>query len=209
MLIFLKGKLKMVQIDNLSVQGMANGTISFFSNVLQGLQAQYGTNANGWLNVVNDLDDIIYADHLRSVGLDSTDTSLYQAYSLVNNRKQFVDAANVDYISAVGNIDISAGVITPHYKVLIAEKQFGGNVTANAIALQTFISTTLDNNDTYVNANVTTSKQYSIDTGFVNDYTTLNSNSFDTAGIVIQIQDNTENEIAKTKSFFANNGFID
>jgi len=176
---------------------------------LQGLQAQYGTNANGWLNVVNDLDDIIYADHLRSVGLDSTDTALYQAYSLVNNRKQFVDAANVDYISAVGNIDISAGVITPHYKVLIAEKQFGGNVTANAIALQTFISTTLDNNDTYVNANVTTSKQYSIDTGFVNDYTTLNSNSFDTAGIVIQIQDNTENEIAKTKSFFANNGFID
>jgi hypothetical protein len=209
MLIFLKGKLKMVQIDNLSVQGMANGTISFFSNVLQGLQAQYGTNANGWLNVVNDLDDIIYADHLRSVGLDSTDTSLYQAYSLVNNRKQFVDAANVDYISAVGNIDISAGVITPHYKVLIAEKQFGGNVTANAIALQTFISTTLDYNNTYVNANVTTSKQYSIDTGFVNDYTTLNSNSFDTAGIVIQIQDNTEKEIARIKTFYANNGYID
>jgi hypothetical protein len=199
----------MVQIDNLSVQGMANGTISFFSNVLQGLQAQYGTNANGWLNVVNDLDDIIYADHLRSVGLDSTDTSLYQAYSLVNNRKQFVDAANVDYISAVGNIDISAGVITPHYKVLIAEKQFGGNVTANAIALQTFISTTLDYNNTYVNANVTTSKQYSIDTGFVNDYTTLNSNSFDTAGIVIQIQDNTEKEIARIKTFYANNGYID
>jgi hypothetical protein len=199
----------MVQIDNLSVQGMANGTISFFSNVLQGLQAQYGTNANGWLNVINNLDDIIYADHLRSVGLDSTDTSLYQAYSLVNNRKQFVDAANVDYISAVGNIDISAGVITPHYKVLIAEKQFGGNVTANAIALQTFISTTLDYNNTYVNSNVTTSKQYSIDTGFVNDYTSLNSNSYDTAGIVIQIQDNTEKSIARTKTFYANNGYID
>jgi hypothetical protein len=199
----------MVQIDNLSVQGMANGTISFFSNVLQGLQAQYGTNANGWLNVINNLDDIIYADHLRSVGLDSTDTSLYQAYSLVNNRKQFVDAANVDYISPVGNIDISAGVITPHYKVLIAEKQFGGNVTANAIALQTFISTTLDYNNTYVNANVTTSKQYSIDTGFVNDYTSLNSNSYDTAGIVIQIQDNTEKSIARTKTFYANNGYID
>ena len=199
----------MVQIDNLSVQGMANGTISFFCNVLQGLQAQYGTNANGWLNVINNLDDIIYADHLRSVGLDSTDTSLYQAYSLVNNRKQFVDAANVDYISAVGNIDISAGVITPHYKVLIAEKQFGGNVTANAIALQTFISTTLDYNNTYVNANVTTSKQYSIDTGFVNDYTSLNSNSYDTAGIVIQIQDNTEKSIAGTKTFYANNGYID
>ena len=199
----------MVQTDNLSVQGMANGTISFFSNVLQGLQSQYGTNADGWLNTINDLDDIIYADHIRTIGLDSTDTALYQSYSLVNNRKQFINSANVDYIDVAGNIDISTGIIRPHYKVLIAEKQFGGNITANAIALQTFISTTLDSNNTYINANVVTSKQYSIDTGFVNDYQSLNSNSFDTSGVIMQIQENTENEIAKTKSFFVNNGFID
>ena len=46
----------MIQLDNLAVQGMANGAISFFSNVMQGLQANYGTTPNGWLNVINDLD---------------------------------------------------------------------------------------------------------------------------------------------------------
>ena len=199
----------MIQLDNLAVQGMANGTISFFGNVMQGLQATYGTNADGWLNTINDLDDIIYADHLRSTGLDSTDTSLYQSYSLVNNRTHFSDRSNVDYIDVGANIDISSGVIAPHYNVIIPAKSFVGNVTANAIGLQTFISDTLGNNNTYSSANVVSSKQYAIDNGFLSGYTSIDSTSFDTAGITNQLQSVAEGRLAVFKTVLVNNGFID
>ena len=132
----------MIQLDNLAVQGMANGAISFFSNVMQGLQANYGTTPNGWLNVINDLDDIVYADHIRSTGLDSTDTALYQSHSIVNNRNYFSDRSNVDYMDVGANVNTSSGVIAQHYSVMIPSKTFGGNITANAVSLQTFLSTT-------------------------------------------------------------------
>jgi hypothetical protein len=199
----------MIQIDNLDVQGMANGTISFFANVMAGLQDTYGTSANGWLNVINDLDDIIYADHLRSTGLDSTDTSLYQSYSIVNNRTHFSDRTIVDYVGIDSNINISTGVISPHYNVMLPAKTFAGNVTANAIGLQTFISDTLGNNNTYISSNVISSKQYAIDNGFVSNYTSLDSTSFDTSGIVNDLQDVSEARLAVIKTVLANNRFID
>jgi hypothetical protein len=199
----------MIQLDNLAVQGMANGTISFFSNVMQGLQSTYGTNAQGWLNVINDLDDIVYADHLRSTGIDSTDTSLYQSYGIVNNRTHFSDRTNVDYMDIGAGIDAANGVISPHYSVMLPAKTFAGNVTANAYALSSFISTTLDNNNTYSAANVVSSKQYAIDNGFLSGYTSLNSTSFDTAGITPQIQEVAETRLAVIKTALVNNRFID
>ena len=199
----------MIQLDNLSIQGMANGTIAFFATVMQDLQVKYGTNAQGWVNVINDLDDIIYADNLRSVGLDTTETLLYQAYSIVNNRKQFLDRSNVDYIDVLPDVNVSTGVILPHFNVLIDSKIFSGNVAANAISLQNFISQTLDNNNTYIAANVVSSKQYSVDNGFVTDYASIDSTSFDTASIIPQLQAASEIRLATLKTALANNKFID
>ena len=199
----------MIQLDNLSIQGMANGTISFFGNVMRNLQVTYGTNAQGWVNVINDLDDIIYADNLRSVGLDTTETLLYQSYSIVNNRKQFLDRSNVDYIDVLPDVNVSTGVILPHFNVLIDSKIFSGNVAANAISLQNFISQTLDNNNTYIAANVVSSKQYSVDNGFVTDYASIDSTSFDTASITPQLQAASEIRLATLKTALANNKFID
>jgi hypothetical protein len=199
----------MIQLDNLAVQGMANGTISFFSNVMQGLQATYGTNADGWLNVINDLDDIIYADHLRSTGINATDTSLYQSHSIVNNRTHFSDRSNVDYMNVSGNINTTSGVIAPHYAVLLPAKSFTGNVTANAYALDNFITNTLDNNNTYSSSNVTSSKQYAIDNGFVSNYASIDNTSFDTAGITPQLQEVAEVRLAVIKTALVNNNFID
>jgi hypothetical protein len=199
----------MIQLDNLAVQGMANGAISFFSNVMQGLQSTYGTNASGWLNVVNDLDDIIYADHLRSVGLDSTDTSLYQSYAIVNNRNYFSDRSNVDYMDVSANINTSSGVISQHYNVMIPSKSFGGNVTANAESLQTFLANTLGNNNTYIASNVVSSKQYAIDNGFVGGYNSIDSTSFDTAAITPQLQNAAEQRLALVKTEFVNSRFLD
>jgi hypothetical protein len=199
----------MIQVDNLAVRGMANGTISFFANVMADLQIKYGASAEGWLNVINDLDDIIYADHLRSTGLDSTDTALYQSYSIVNNRTHFSDRTSVDYVDPGSNVNVSTGVISPHYNVMLPAKSFAGNVTANAIGLQNFISDTLGNNNTYIAANVVSSKQYAIDNGFVSDYTTLDAASFDTSGITPQLQDVSEARLAVIKTVLANNRFID
>jgi hypothetical protein len=199
----------MIQLDNLAVQGMANGTIAFFSNVMQGLQGTYGTNADGWLNVINDLDDIIYADHLRSTGINSTDTSLYQSYSIVNNRTHFSDRSNVDYMNVGGNINTTSGVIAPHYNVLLPAKSFVGNVSANAYALDNFIINTLDNNNTYSSSNVISSKQYAIDNGYVSNYASLDSTSFDTAGITPQLQEVAEVRLAVIKTALVNNKFID
>jgi len=199
----------MIQLDNLSVQGMANGAISFFSNVMQGLQATHGTTPNGWLNVVNDLDDIVYADHLRSVGLDATDTSLYQSHSIVNNRNYFSDRSNVDYMDVSANINTSTGVIAQHYNVMIPSKSFGGNVTSNALSLQSFLSNTLGNNNTYIAANVVSSKQYAIDNGFVGGYNSIDSTSFDTSAITSQLQDAAEQRLALVKTEFVNGRFLD
>ena len=199
----------MIQLDNLAVQGMANGAISFFSNVMQGLQTTYGTSPNGWLNVVNDLDDIVYADHLRSTGLDSTDTSLYQSHAIVNNRNYFSDRSNLDYMDVSANINTSSGVISQHYNVMIPSKAFGGNVTANAESLQTFLSTTLGNNSTYISANVVSSKQYAIDNGFVSGYNSIDSTSFDTSAITPEIQDAAEQRLAFIKTEFVNGRFLD
>jgi hypothetical protein len=107
------------------------------------------------------------------------------------------------------NINVSDGVIAPHYGVLIYPKSFSGNVTANAIALQNFISQTLDNNNTYIAANVVSSKQYSIDNGFVSDYASIDSTSFDTAGIVPQLQDAGEAKLALLKTALVNSRFIE
>ena len=199
----------MIQIDNLSVQGTANGTIAFFGNVMKDLQLTYGTNADGWLNVINDLDDIIYADNLRSVGIDSTETALYQSYSIVNNRTHFSDRSNVDYLELGANIDTSSGVIVPHYTVLVAAKQFSGNITANAISLQTFISDTLDGNNTYSTSNVVSSKQFILDNGYVTGYSSIDSNSFDTSSIVLGIQDDAEITVALNKTMLVNNNFLE
>ena len=199
----------MIQLDNLAVQGMANGAISFFSNVMQGLQANYGTTPNGWLNVINDLDDIVYADHIRSTGLDSTDTALYQSHSIVNNRNYFSDRSNVYYMDVGANVNTSSGVIAQHYSVMIPSKTFGGNITANAVSLQTFLSTTLGNNNTYISANVVSSRQYSIDNGFVSGYNSIDSTSFDTAAVTPEIQEAAEQRLADIKTDFVNGRFLD
>jgi hypothetical protein len=106
------------------------------------------------------------------------------------------------------NVDTASGVISPHYNVMLPSKSFTGNVTANGLSLQNFISTTLSNN-TYSAANVISSKQYAIDNGFVSGYAELTSSSFDTAGITTDLQEVAEQRLAVIKTEFANGRFID
>jgi hypothetical protein len=92
---------------------------------------------------------------------------------------------------------------------MIPSKSFGGNVTANAESLQTFLSTTLGNNNTYISANVVSSRQYAIDNGFVSGYNSIDSTSFDTAAITPEIQNAAEQRLALIKTEFVNGKFLD
>jgi hypothetical protein len=197
------------QLDNLSVRGMANGAIGLFANVFAGLQTKYGTNASGWVNAINDLDDIIYADHLRVTGLDSITTSKYQSEALANNRTYFSDRSNVDYIKSSANINVTSGVIVPHYYASIPSKDFSNASVVSSNTLQNFINTTLNDNTTFANLNVTSSKDYAINNGYVNSYTNLDSGSFNTATVLPTIQTLAETRLATLKSAFVNNRIID
>jgi hypothetical protein len=70
------------------------------------------------------------------------------------------------------------------------------------------VSNQLDNNSVYANANVTTSVQYAINNGYTEDWTTLNSSSFDVSMNSLDVQDLAELEIARTKTAFLNNKFF-
>lgn len=195
------------QTDNLVVIGMANAAVAFFANVMIGLQSTYGTNTGGWANVINDLDDIIYADSLRSLGINSTQTAYYQANSLLNNRRTFTDRTSTDYVNILTGVDTSNGIITANYQAIIPEKSFSGNTVANATALSNFINTTL-NNTTYTSANVATSIEYAVNNGYVGAYSTIDSTSFDFASIQSHIQDESENRLALLKTNMLNNKYI-
>jgi hypothetical protein len=67
----------------------------------------------------------------------------------------------------------------------------------------------LDNNNTYSSSNVISSKQYAIDNGYVSNYASLDSTSFDTAGITPQLQEVAEVRLAVIKTALVNNKFID
>jgi hypothetical protein len=92
---------------------------------------------------------------------------------------------------------------------MIPSKTFGGNITANAVSLQTFLSTTLGNNNTYISSNVVSSKQFSIDNGFVSGYSSIDSTSFDTAAVTPEIQEAAEQRLADIKTEFVNSRFLD
>ena len=198
---------KPTQIDNLIVTGMANAAVAFFANVMIDLQSTYGTNTGGWANVINDLDDIVYADALRSLNLTSTQTAYYQANSLLNNRRTFTDRTSTDFVDVLSGVDTGNGIITANYQAIIPEKTFAGNTNANATALTNFINTTL-NNTIYNSSNVSTSIEYGINNGYVTSYSTIDSNSFDFASIQTHIQDEAENRLAILKSTMLNNKFI-
>lgn len=199
------------QLDNLSVMGMANGAIGLFANVFSGLQTKYGTNASGWVNAINDLDDIIYADHLRVTGLELTDTSRYQSSSIATNRTYFSDRSNadIDFIATNSNVNVTSGMITPHYFTVLPTKDFSNTITQTSSNLYGFINTTLNTNETYANLSVASSKDYAINNGYVSAYTNLDTNSFNTKTAISDIQDLAEYRLAVLKTTLVNNNIID
>lgn len=197
------------QIDNYSVTGMANGIVDLFATVAANLQVKYGNTSVAWANVINDLDDIIYADHIRSLNLDSTDTVAFESKDIAEKRSLFVDRQSVDYLTTPSSINDTTGNLVKYYQVLVREKEFSNTyVTSNVGVLNNFISNTLDANPIYSNLAVTSSRQYAVDNNFVSDYTGLTDASFDPYSITKELQDAAEYRIATVKTVLLNSKVV-
>lgn len=202
------------QLDNLNIDGIQQGTIKLFSDVARKLQIQNGSNALGWVNTVQQLNNIVLADSLRSLSLQDTDTIRYSADDILNRVKgNVINQIVIETISSPvpTNISITGGVPVNSYQVLIPEKKFYSNVigfTSNVDNLYNFINSTLDNDTTYANSNVVSSVQYAVNNGYTASWTTLNSSNFDLTPNTQDIQDLAEEKIARLKTSFLNNNFL-
>lgn len=202
------------QLDNLNVGGIQTGTIKLFSDVARALQIKNGSNALGWVSTVQELNDIVLSDALRSLSLQDTDTIRYSADDVLNRGSgNVVNQVVIETISSPvpTNISTTGGIPVNSYQVLIPEKKFYSNIigfTSNVDNLYTYINSTLDNNTTYSNSNVVSSVQYAVNNGYTSSWTALNSSSFDLAPNTQDIQDLAEEKIARLKTSFLNNNFL-
>jgi len=203
-----------VQLDNLKIDGVRQGAVDFFGNVLYDLYKNLNGNANSstFLNVINQFNDIVHADNLRTLGMDGIDTTKYQSSDTLQ-KKQGVYVNLMDVQTATGvvpnNINSANGIFIKSYEPLIYEKTFlANNYTSNSILVTNYINSTLNTNNTYANAGVTTALQYAINNGYTSSWSTLNSASFDTSAISQEIQDSAEIQDSIAKSKFLENNFL-
>mgnify|MGYP003650855266 CR=1 FL=1 len=171
-------------LDNLKIRGAQQGVIDFYGKVLRGLQAKHGTNVSGSVNVLTDFANVVHADNIRTLRIDTLTSTQYIANTLISSQSGFVNTLNVD--AATGTIpmgvsNVRGTFIKPH-EVLIGESDFTSNLASNisfaSNVLVNFVDNTLDTNDTYSNAGVKTALEYAITNNYANNYNSLNVDSF-------------------------------
>jgi hypothetical protein len=174
------------QLDNLKIAGLQTASIALFSNVARQMQITHGSDAAGWLTTVQSLNDVITADNMRVLKLQDSTSTQYIANSIVTHGDgKFVNQASIESITASvpTNITTANGIIAKTSEVVIHEKTFANtsieSYTANVAALNTFITTKLDSNPTYIAANVSSTLDYALQYGHLSDWTNLTSKDFD------------------------------
>jgi hypothetical protein len=202
------------QLDNLKIDGVRQGSVDFLGNVLRNLYISNNANSNTstLLNTINQFNDIVYADNLRITNAGSTSTLKYQSNSALQTRHgNFVDATQIQTTSGYipDNFDSTKGVFVKAYDPVILEKNFTkAQYTSNSKAVTNFINNTLDFNNTYSTQAVTSSLDYALQNGYVTDWSTLNSTSFNTAVVTDKIQQNAELSDSLAKSYFLQNNML-
>ena len=168
-------------LDNLKVNGVQQGVVDFYGKVLRGLQAKHGTNVSGSIQVLTEFNNIVHADNIRTLRIDTLTSTQYIANSLVNSQGIFVNSLTVD--AATGTIPPSVsnvyGTFIKPYEVLIGESDFRSttyDIASNVLV--NFVNNTLDQNATYANAGVQTALEWAITNNYVSNYTSLTVDSF-------------------------------
>lgn len=192
-------------IDNLKVNGVQQGVVDFYGKVLRGLQAKYGTNVSGSTQVLTEFNNIVHADNIRTLKIDTLTSTQYIANSLVNSQSIFVNSLTVD--AATGTIpagvsNVYGTFIKPH-EVLIGESDFRPNTyNISSNVLVNFVNTTLDQNATYANAGVQTALEWAITNNYVDNYNSLNTDSFSVPAGSKVVDDSIQMNDARLKTTF-------
>lgn len=201
-------------LDNLTTPGVTKGIITFFGEAARAAQIAAGPGKIGWVNTVQTVNKIALADKIRSVSLTDITTIRNSVDTIVSNGAgNVVNQATVETFSGgvPSNFALANSIIRNSYSVILPEKKFYSNTqnfTANVDNFNSYISTQLDNNAVYANANITTSVQYAINNGYTVDYIDLNSSSFDVSMNTTEVQDIAELNIARIKTSFLNNKYF-
>jgi hypothetical protein len=201
-------------LDNLTTPGVTKGVIALFGGVARAAQIAAGANSTGWTQTIQTVNNVAFADRMRSIGLADTITIANSVDTIVSNGAgNVVNQATVETFSGgiPANFASSNSIIRNSYAVILPEKIFYSNTqsnTANVNNFESYVSNQLDNNSVYANANITTSVQYAINNGYTADWTNLNSASFDVSMNTSDVQDIAELDLARIKTSFLNNKYF-
>jgi hypothetical protein len=193
---------------------VTKGVIALFGGVARAAQIAAGANSTGWTQTIQTVNNVAFADRMRSIGLADTITIANSVDTIVSNGAgNVVNQATVETFSGgiPTNFASSNSIIRNSYSVILPEKKFYSNTqnfTANVDNFNSYVSNQLDNNSVYANANVTTSVQYAINNGYTADWTNLNSSSFDVSMNTSDVQDIAELDLARIKTSFLNNKYF-
>jgi len=202
-------------LDALTIPGVTRGVIKLFGASARATQITAGINPAGWVQTVQNINTLALADKMRSIKLADTITIKNSVDIIVSNGAgNVVNQATVETFNGgvPSNFAASNSIIRNSYAVILPEKIFYSNTqsnTANINNFDSFVSNILDNNSVYANANVTTSVQYAINNGYTAAWTNLNSASFDVSTNSSDVENLAELNIAKIKTAFLNNKYLD
>jgi len=172
------------------------------------------SNTNGLLLTVQNINVIATADAIRDLKINETATGRAIADTITNKSSgNVVNQIAIENTtrSIPVNFNTANGIVANSFQVMIPEKKFYSNITgfsANIAALDSFVNTTLNTNNVYVTSNITTSSDYTINNGYLNNYTGIAVNDLDLSPHTTGVQDLAEENIAKLKTAFLTNNFL-
>jgi hypothetical protein len=191
-------------LDNLKTDGVQQGAVDFFGQVLQDLQTKHGTTVAGSLNVLNDFNNIVHADNIKTLKIDSLTSTQYVANSLINSQGTFVNTLDVETAQGTipSDIDSHRGFFVKTHEVIIGENEFNStNYNNSSNVFTNTINDLLSNNTTYSNAGVLTALEYAVKNGYVSNYNSLDETSFVVPTESQQVEDSIQlnNALLQTK----------
>jgi hypothetical protein len=196
-----------------SLGASKDAAIDLAKLILKDENNKNSANTNGLLLTVQRINVIATADAIRDLKINETDTGRALADTLTNKSAgNVVDQTAIENTirSIPSNFNTANGIVANSFQVIIPEKKFYSNVigfSSNVNALDSFVNSTLNNN-VYVTSNITTSSDYTINNGYLNSYIQVSSRDLDLSPHTKGVQDLAEENLAKLKTAFLTNNFL-
>jgi hypothetical protein len=196
-----------------SLGASKDAAIDLAKLILKDENNKNSANTNGLLLTVQRINVIATADAIRDLKINETDTGRALADTLTNKSAgNVVDQTAIENTirSIPSNFNTANGIVANSFQVIIPEKKFYSNVigfSSNVNALDSFVNSTLNNN-VYVTSNITTSSDYTINNGYLNSYVQVSSRDLDLSPHTNGVQDLAEENLAKLKTAFLTNNFL-